>query len=486
MFAAVYGAAPAGGDFYGRTLSLGGGVSLTDRPIMDVRVAPGPRYYWRARTFDDYQEGRWSSTTQVQIRLPANDRGLARPRQAARRPVTATFSMHSPATTVLYGVSQPYAFSQDVTLEAAVNDANEFDVWAARAERVIPQGAAYTVLSTLSVANEIQLREAGDAYPPDVRERYLSLPESVTERTRALAAQLAADGQTEYDTAVAIQNYLRQTITYSLQIPPPPAGQDPVDWVLFTQREGYCNYYASAMVILLRSAGIPARLSVGFAEGAYDLDTGLYRVVESDAHAWPEAYFPGYGWVEFEPTASQPVIDRAVAVAGAGEPEDLGSERPETGEDPRQRGQGDLAGAAGGSSSRQGAGAWWPWGGLALLGALGTGLAAWLRRRRALASLSATALAYSRLDGAARLVGVRAGPAWTPRERAHALDRRVPGGRREIDEITSEYEVETYGQEEPRGPAAEQAWRRLEPAVWRGAFRRLWRRGIRAGEDPAD
>jgi transglutaminase-like putative cysteine protease len=82
-----------------------------------------------------------------------------------------------------------------------------------------------------------------------------------------------------------------------------------VDYFLFESREGYCTYYASAMVVLLRLNGIPARIAAGFAQGDYDPTLGAYRVSESDAHSWVEAYFPPYGWVEFEPTASiQPIL----------------------------------------------------------------------------------------------------------------------------------------------------------------------------------
>jgi hypothetical protein len=87
-------------------------------------------------------------------------------------------------------------------------------------------------------------------------------------------------------------------------------GQEPLDWFLFDLRVGFCNYYASSEVILLRSLGIPARLAVGFTEGDYQRGTNTTLVYERNAHAWPEVYFPGMGWVEFEPTVSEDPIPR--------------------------------------------------------------------------------------------------------------------------------------------------------------------------------
>jgi len=83
---------------------------------------------------------------------------------------------------------------------------------------------------------------------------------------------------------------------------------DRVAWFLFQGKQGYCEYYASSMVIMLRHLGIPARLAGGYAPGSLDPKTRQIVVRESSAHAWPEVYFPNYGWIEFEPTPSQPVI----------------------------------------------------------------------------------------------------------------------------------------------------------------------------------
>ena len=107
-----------------------------------------------------------------------------------------------------------------------------------------------------------------------------------------------------------ITEYLRENITYVTQLDQnPPSNQELLDWFLFDYQKGFCNYYASAQVIMLRSLGIPARWSTGYAQGDKNED-GVFVVRQRNAHSWPEVYFPGFGWVEFEPTASQPDIAR--------------------------------------------------------------------------------------------------------------------------------------------------------------------------------
>ncbi|MBI3763181.1 MAG: transglutaminase domain-containing protein [Chloroflexi bacterium] len=485
MFASVQGYSPTSGDYYGSALELSGAVNLSERPIMDVRAEPGPHFYWRARVFDHYENGRWTTTDRARLDLKGNDRGLQLPRYAARKPVTVTFILYTPATSTLYGVPQPYAFSRDAQLELNVNAAGEADISAARARQVVVQGGSYTVLSSLSTADEAQLRSAGTAYPAEIRERYLQVPDSISARTRALAHDVAADQFNAYDTAIAIQNYLRTHITYSRNIANPPAGQDPVDWVLFAYQKGYCNYYASAMTMMLRAVGIPARVSVGFAQGAFDLDTGLYRVVESDAHAWPEVFFPGYGWVEFEPTPSQPVIDRTVQVASNGPASASNPSPGGPGVDPNQRDliDRDRQRVREESLARSRSTAWW--GGSILLGvvALAVGFGVWRRRRRGgrpgAAPATPAVLAYARLIRAASLVGVTLRPGWTPRERATAISEKLPSGRPQIDQITTEYETETFGHSDRHGWNARTAWRRLRLIVLLGAAKRVVRRVTR-------
>src|SRR5690606_28782097 len=162
------------------------------------------------------------------------------------------------------------------------------------------------------IASASQLRSAPAIYPQWVRDLYLYVSPSITQRTHDLARLIVqeAGAVTVYDQAKAIEGWLRQNIRYNETIPLPPRGQDPVDWVLFDLREGYCNYYASAMIMMLRTLDIPARMAAAFAQGTWDADRQQYVVEGRDAHTWVEVYFPGYGWIEFEPTAAQAPLSR--------------------------------------------------------------------------------------------------------------------------------------------------------------------------------
>ncbi len=141
----------------------------------------------------------------------------------------------------------------------------------------------------------------------------MQLPGTISDRVYKLARDLTADYDKPFDKAQAIERYLRAEIKYNEQLPTPPRGIEKVDYILFTAKEGYCDYYASAMIVMLRSLGIPARLAAGFARGTYNSDLDTFHVVNADAHSWVEVFFPRYGWIEFEPTAAQPVIIRHTA-----------------------------------------------------------------------------------------------------------------------------------------------------------------------------
>ncbi|MCW5851806.1 MAG: DUF4129 domain-containing protein, partial [Anaerolineae bacterium] len=218
---------------------------------------------------------------------------------------------------VLVNVSASVRLRQHFTLEggtapAAVNEPIALDVDYTRVERapddlagIRVAASAYTVVSRLPQASEARLRTLS----PPALERYLSLPPSLPRRVRELAQSLTADAPTAYDKAVAIQDYLR-TFTYDLEIQPAPPGRDVTDYFLFDLKKGYCDYMSTAMIVMLRSVGIPARLAAGYAMGGYDRDLGEYVVTGQEAHSWPEVFFPGVGWVEFEPTPYRAPIQR--------------------------------------------------------------------------------------------------------------------------------------------------------------------------------
>jgi transglutaminase-like putative cysteine protease len=319
-------AAPGGGSgsFTTRSAALGGARQLGDAAVLTVRTA---RYdYWRGVVFDTYEAGSWRNTTgelaraargaaaaeQARTRLPA-DTELAPLDRLGRRAVQLQMTpLRDRNDDLLLAAGNPLSFSRDVAVEHLVESAADGttvdrvdDTALIAAQSAVRADEMYTVTALLSFADVPGLRSAGEEYPQWVRARYLQLPADFPATIRVEAARViaAAGADNPYDAAIALQDYLR-TLTYNESIPTPPAGLDPVEWFLFDQREGYCDYFASAMVLMLRSAGIPARWARGYAGGDYDAERGIYVVTERVAHSWPEVYFPGYGWERFEPTAA--------------------------------------------------------------------------------------------------------------------------------------------------------------------------------------
>jgi transglutaminase-like putative cysteine protease len=144
--------------------------------------------------------------------------------------------------------------------------------------------------------------------PDTIQARYTALPDNLPDRVYELAQEAVGTETTPYDQVKAIEGFLRQ-YPYSLDVNLPPVNQDLVDYFLFDLQTGYCDYYASAMVVMARSLGIPARFATGFLAQPPD-ENGIQQVFALNAHSWAEVYFAEYGWVEFEPTAAFPTQSR--------------------------------------------------------------------------------------------------------------------------------------------------------------------------------
>ena len=186
----------------------------------------------------------------------------------------------------------------------------EPDVLAVRAAGgVADAGQPYQLTASVSAAEPDDLRAAGADYAPWVWSRYTQLPPDLPPRVAQLARQITADATTPYDQAVAIETHLKTAYAYNLSIDPPPFGVDGVDYFLFESQQGYSEYFGSAMTVLMRTLGVPARMTTGYTTGNVDA-AGLYQVSDRHSHGWAEVYFPGYGWIPFEPTPG-----RAIPVA---------------------------------------------------------------------------------------------------------------------------------------------------------------------------
>jgi len=158
----------------------------------------------------------------------------------------------------------------------------------------------YEADSDISTPSPERLRVAGD-YVPEFARAYLQLPTGLDPRIPKLAVQITGSASSRYDKAVALERYLKTHYGYTLQLLRSPV-TDPLANFLFERKQGHCEYFASSMAVMLRTQGIPARLVNGFRSEEFNDLTGNYVVRARNAHSWVEAYFPGYGWVTFDPT----------------------------------------------------------------------------------------------------------------------------------------------------------------------------------------
>ncbi|NIM95458.1 MAG: DUF4129 domain-containing protein [Anaerolineales bacterium] len=301
-------------DFFGDTLTLGAGVDPADVLVMEVipESLPeyGGRFYWFSRAYNYYENGSWQLTIGETAEFDPNAGDLAVPQYLSREVIETTFAPKLPSFHGVYIASQPLWMNRSGEVEFYRIEDGAVDPLRVAVEGVIRHGETYNTRAQVSAPRAKELREASVEYPEWIMEHYLQVPESITERTRELARRITADLDNPYDKASAITAWLRRNIRYQRETEPPPPDVEVLDWFIFDYQVGFCNWYASAEIIMLRAVGVPARLAVGYARGEYDRTLGTYSVYGEDAHAWPEVYFPEYGWIEFEPTGNQPVLRR--------------------------------------------------------------------------------------------------------------------------------------------------------------------------------
>jgi transglutaminase-like putative cysteine protease len=301
---------------------LGSGPELSKELVMEVRTLEvgdlhptaktAPLNYWRWLTYDIYTGSGWTTGRLEAVSYRAGE--LARPpgwgSNAYPRSTLPNqiflkqeIQILAPRKEALYAVGT--VLSMDANYQLAWRSYSE-----AGADTFggFVDSSHYQVRSLVSALVESQQHTSGLPYPEELLHRYLELPDSLPQRVHSLALELTATLPTPYERARAIEDYLRR-IPYSLEVHLPARGTDVIDYYLFDLKRGYCDYAASAMVVLARAAGIPARLVTGYAGGSYDPNRALVVVSEADAHSWAELYIPGSGWIEFEPTGGRPRME---------------------------------------------------------------------------------------------------------------------------------------------------------------------------------
>jgi transglutaminase-like putative cysteine protease len=289
-----------------RATQGGAGTRSTESPLVTlqgrlINPSPNPVFtvvstqpeYWRQTALDAFDGTNWNALStyhSVGTRLSGGSTPtVAGTTLAQRFDITNLDSPWLPAAYRPVAVSGIKGVTWDAQSGSLISQNNSLT------------GSVYNVTSLVSAgSNEVSRLEA--APPPDdnAEGQYLQLP-SIDARVKALAEQIVAGKASEYDKALAIQDYLRNPALFSYNERYTYDGPDPLGHFLFDARQGYCQQFAGSYAVLARIVGVPTRLAVGWTWGSL-VGTDTYQVTDQQAHTWPEVYFTGVGWVPFEPT----------------------------------------------------------------------------------------------------------------------------------------------------------------------------------------
>jgi transglutaminase-like putative cysteine protease len=471
---------------FGRTLAPRGAFDLGDTPVLQVK-ADAP-VYLRATTADRYAGQAITSSETTTSTFDANADLLSQDTiPQSRGLLTAQITVLASRTTVAFAPDAPLRFSTPIELDTR-GDPN--DVATIRLDTPVQQNQEYTVVSGVSTATNQELRAAGEDYPEWVRQRYLPLPRTVPRRVVDFAHEITNASPDGFDKALTLESYLRDNFTYTTHVDSVPTDQDWVDYFLFESKQGYCDYFATAMVVMLRAQGVPARVASGFAPGDFDPGTGLSIVRENHAHSWVEAYFPRFGWITFEPSSIRALPPRVEdASAAVGPPPDASGD---SGADTGLLTPDELDELLNISGNTGGVPPLRPFlltipgillGGLgvlfvAMLLAAAVLAVAW---RRGLTSLNSFQRPYAELVKLGRWSGaLRPRTSDTPFEVAERMGRQVPRAQSAIGEVTDAYVEATYSGRPPADDPRP-TWLAARRDVIRGLFGR--RLGSWFGED---
>lgn len=271
---------------------------LVDQADVEVFTVQSPvASYWRLASLDRFNGTVWGADTRYSSAsgpLPDDF-----PSDATVTPVDQRFDI-----TNLGAVWIPAAFEPRAIIDAST-DAISYEPVSGTliVDRSLEDsdGLSYTVASALPTFDPTTLAAAPNAYPPEILERYLQLPDDFSPTAAALAGEITAGLDNDYDRALALQDWFRDNFVYDLDVGPGHSSAR-IDTFL-ENRRGYCEQFAGSFAAMARAIGMPARVAVGFTWGDRDpQDPDLWRVRGEHAHAWPEVFIPGAGWVAFEPT----------------------------------------------------------------------------------------------------------------------------------------------------------------------------------------
>jgi hypothetical protein len=285
-------------------LGVIGAIKLDQTVVMRVELPqlngpPPERLYFRGAAYDRYNGTSWSNSVAHRYTIGRNAEGMfavernaamARAAEGLRQDVL----IEALDTPVLFGA--PFVRTIEGNFYLVQTDGMDGVYLPA------PPAARlhYTVYSSVTPLVPEDRHAAAYRYPQDIEQQYLQLP-AETDRVQILAKTVTRDAATVFERVTAIQHHLRTSYRYSLDLGSTQAA-NPVEEFLFVRQTGYCEHYATAMVLMLRSLGIPARLVTGFLHGEWNDFGNYFTVRQRDAHAWVEVYFPRSGWRTFDPT----------------------------------------------------------------------------------------------------------------------------------------------------------------------------------------
>ncbi len=285
-----------------------GSLNITDIPALWVKA--GEPFYWRGETADFYTGRGWRSTAQLEGEK-ASGQGLPNPysKHADVSKVEQTFILAPGMSSRLVFAANTPAFVELPSGKFKWDEADNVFV------DYLSPGSGYKVVSYVPKFDAGKLRKTVMSYPVEIRKKYLQLPPKISARVKNKARSITTLADNAYDKAKAVERYLSENYPYELTVAATPKGKDVVDYFLFDLKKGYCTYHSTAMVVMLRSVGIPARWAKGYMTGSLNPETGVYEVSQADAHAWVEVYFSDFGWIPFEPTASFSLPETQAATA---------------------------------------------------------------------------------------------------------------------------------------------------------------------------
>ena len=487
------------------TLVLGGNPNLNNDIVFTLKTPDGSLFnqYLQSLSYDTYNgQSGWSVSSTAPLALDANEiaSNSSQDLHAEQQSITVV-NPPGEQFAYLFGASQIASTNQAAQLR--INKATGSVVAWLRPIGKLAAGNKYSITSYVSAAdvktlqsvplpanapsfipdpNRPDLEPPVTYYDPSILQTYLQLSKNLDPNIKNLAQSLTQSAPTMYDKAVALESFFHSHYTYNANISV-PQGQEAVSWFLFrnNSHSGFCNYFSTSMVIMARELGIPARVVEGYTNGKYDVKQNQWVIRGTDAHSWVQIYFAGYGWVNFEPSASfstftRPVVSSNTVVTTGGSTSPIASgSRNHQGRLPDKTGSGNTSVST--SSSQQQAqlrqtvsltfvvfillilfgvvyfSIWW---------------------RRLYRGYSVSTQVYGRICKLANWAGITLKPSQTPYEYMQTLAEAAPGEAITLERLGDIYVRDRWADpkstEHPRstGEIAElpDMWKRLQPRLF--------------------